>query len=319
MELYEKDNTSQDAFFPIQDRGIFEFRKKLVNSFWTADEVITKDNVLQDQKHWKQCDEKIRNFVKYILAFFAIGDGVVVDLINSEITTRIKHNDWIHFEAMKVANESIHSETYSQLIDIYITNRQERDNLLRAVGKYKVIHKKIEWVKKWVKRGKPLCYTLFAMIVMESIFFSGAFRGIFWLREIGLFPALSKANEYIARDEGVHGDAYIYIYNTLIKKISPNEAYAMMTEAVDIADMVVGDMIPDMLGMNSQLMTQHIKFNADNVLSQLGYAKIWKCKDPFLSGETIVMHQEDDFFLKKSSNYNLESGIDVDQIDLDLI
>jgi len=46
-----------------------------------------------------------------------------------------------------------------------------------------------------------------------SIFFSGAFCPVFWLKNRGLLPGLSFANELISHDEGLHHDFAVYINN----------------------------------------------------------------------------------------------------------
>jgi ribonucleotide reductase beta subunit family protein with ferritin-like domain len=41
--------------------------------------------------------------------------------------------------------ENIHSETYSLLIDTYITDNAEKDFLLKAITTVPVINKKADW------------------------------------------------------------------------------------------------------------------------------------------------------------------------------
>lgn len=315
-EIYELNSTAQFAFLPIKDARIYQFRQKLKTTYWIPEEALMVDYKLKDRAHWKSATPEIQRFIKYILAFFAIGDSAVIELIG-DITARVTHSDWINFEAMKAANESIHSETYARLIELYIDDENERAKLYNATAEYDVAHGKIRWVKKWFSPDKPLCYLVFAMIILESVYFSGAFEAIFWLRNKGLFPALSLANEWIARDEGVHGDCYIYIYNTLKRRIPNTEAADIMREAVTVAIAFINAELPkNLTGMNKTMMANHIKSKADDVLSELGYESIWNVKNPFNSHITNAIPRSADFFTTKPTDYNNNTTND-DNIDAD--
>lgn len=317
-EFYELESSSQCAFLPIKDKTIYNFRNKLKNSYWIPEEALTNENKLKDRTDWKTASEDIKRFVKYILAFFAIGDAAVIDLIG-DITARVKHSDWINFEAMKAANESVHSETYARLIEIYIDDPKERTKLFNATAEYDVAHGKIKWVKKWFSPQQPLCYLLYAMIILESVYFSGAFEAIFWLRRKGLFPALSLANEWIARDEGIHGDCYIYIYKTLEKKIPATQIIEITREAVNVAINFINAKLPRGLnGINKKMMADHIKSKADDVLTELNYQPIWNIKNPFDSRFTNAISRNADFFLTKPTDYNkhVEEETDADFSDI---
>ncbi len=48
--------------------------KKHLASFWTSEEI----DLSQDQIDWAKLNEKEKHFIKYILAFFAASDGIVL-------------------------------------------------------------------------------------------------------------------------------------------------------------------------------------------------------------------------------------------------
>jgi len=49
--------------------------KRQMASFWTAEEL----DLAQDLKDWQKLNEDEKHFIKYVLAFFAASDGIVVE------------------------------------------------------------------------------------------------------------------------------------------------------------------------------------------------------------------------------------------------
>jgi len=130
--------------------------------------------------------------------------------------------------------ENIHSETYSLLIDTYISDRAEKDYLFKAVHNIPVITKKAEWAMKWISADSTYAERLVAFASVEGIFFSGSFCAIFWLKKRGLMPGLTFSNELISRDEGMHTDFACLLYKHLQNKISNERILEIITNAVEI-------------------------------------------------------------------------------------
>jgi len=66
--------------------------------------------------------------------------------------------------------------------------------------------------------------------------------------------------------------------------------------------------------MNSELMTQYIKFVADRLAVQLGYKKIYNVSNPFEFMELISLESKTNFFEKRNDSYalaNKTTGLDV--------
>jgi ribonucleotide reductase beta subunit family protein with ferritin-like domain len=57
-----------------------------------------------------------------------------------------------------------------------------------------------------------------ALAIVEGIFFSGSFCAIYRTNERGKLPGLAKADEFIARDEGIHVDFACLLYNKYIAR-----------------------------------------------------------------------------------------------------
>ena len=169
--------------------------------------------------------------------------------------------------------------------------------------------------------GVSLAQVILANCIVEGVFFSGSFAAIFWINHYyqGLLPGLAKANEWISRDEGTHTDFAILLYVKYVQhKLSQNDAHIMFREAVEIESDFIRAALPTGLkGMNSELMIQYIKFVADGLLQDLGYAKIWNTKNPFnfMNKQSISVRIPDFFVDQSVSEYGLarDDGLEFDE------
>lgn len=115
--------------------------------------------------------------------------------------------------------ENIHSETYSLLIDQYIRDEEEKQRLFQAIKFIPAVKRKAVWAMKWMNHKNSLAERLVAFCAVEGILFSGSFCAIFWLKKRGLMPGLTFSNELISRDEGLHTDFGVLLYNGLEHKL----------------------------------------------------------------------------------------------------
>lgn len=106
------------------------------------------------------------------------------------------------FYGLQIAMENIHSEMYSQLIETYVRDLQEKDFLFNAIETMPCVRKKADWALKWIgDKHASFGERVVAFAAVEGIFFSGSFAAIFWLKKRGLMPGLTFSNELISRDE----------------------------------------------------------------------------------------------------------------------
>ncbi len=197
------------------------------------------------------------------------------------------------------------SETYSLLIDTYITDKHEKDTILRAIQTIPCIQKKAEWAMQWIDNDDATFSTrLLAFAAVEGIFFSGAFCAIFWLKQRGLMPGLTVSNEFIARDEGLHTEFACLLYSKLENKLSKKDAHKIIRDAVKIEKQFITKSLPcELIGMNAKLMAQYIEFVADRLLLQLGYPKAYSATNPFPFMDRISLEGKDNFFEKRVTTY----------------
>lgn len=80
-------------------------------------------------------------------------------------------------------------------------------------------------------------------------------------------PGLTFSNELISRDEGLHRDFACLLFQKLNFPPPRSVVHQVISEAVDIEKEFVCDALPvNLIGMNSDLMSQYIEYVADHLL-----------------------------------------------------
>lgn len=302
-----KENNSRFVLFPIKHHDIWEFYKKAEASFWTAEEI----DLHQDLIDWEKLNDGERHFISHVLAFFAASDGIVNENLAENFVAEVQYTEAKFFYGFQIAIENIHSETYSLLIDTYIKDNAQKDKLFNAIETMDCVKKKAEWALQWIDEGS-FAERLVAFAAVEGIFFSGSFCSIFWLKKRGLMPGLAFSNELISRDEGMHCDFAVNLYNNhLVNKLPQEKIVEIISNAVEIEKEFVTDALPvRLIGMNSDLMCQYIEFVADRLLTQFGCDKIYNSKNPFDFMELISLQGKTNFFEKRVSEYQKAGVMD---------
>ena len=231
IEPMLQENLDRFVLFPIQHSDIWEMYKMEQASFWTAEEI----DLAEDLKDWKELNENEKHFLKHILAFFAASDGIVNENLVMNFSNEVCWPEARAFYGFQIMMENIHAETYSLLIDTYITDENEKDHLFKALETVPSVKKKGEWAMRWLSRKRgSFAERLVAFAAIEGIFFSGSFCAIFWLKKRGLMPGLTFSNELISRDEGLHCDFACLLHNKLLKGAGENVIRSIIAEAVEI-------------------------------------------------------------------------------------
>jgi ribonucleoside-diphosphate reductase beta chain len=305
IEPILQENKDRFVLFPIKHREIWDMYKKAEASFWTAEEIDLSPD-LQDWDTKLNDDE--RHFIKHVLAFFAASDGIVNENLAVNFMNEVQYPEARCFYGFQIMMENIHSETYSLLIDTYIRDTKEKNNLFQALDTLPCVSKKGQWALRWIDNGS-FAERLIAFAAVEGIFFSGSFCSIFWLKKRGLMPGLSFSNELISRDEGLHCDFACLLYSQLTNKLPVEKVTEIIRDAVEIEKEFVVDALPvRLIGMNATLMCQYIEFCADRLLISLGCAKTYNATNPFDFMELISLQGKTNFFEKRVAEYK-KSGV----------
>lgn len=295
------------VIYPITNSDIWEMYKKSLSTFWIPEEI----DMSEDCRDWEKMNEKEKHFISYILAFFASSDGIVNENLFENFSKEIKIPEAKFFYGFQIAMENIHAETYSLLIDTYIKNKTEKDFIFNSLKNISCIKQKANWMFKWFDTSLSFAERLIAFACVEGIFFSGAFCSIFWLKQRGIMKGLTFSNELISRDEGLHCDFACLLYSKIEHKLSKERIYEIVNESILIESVFISDSIPvELIGMNSKMMIEYIKFCADRLIVQLGYEKLYNVENPFDWMVSISLQGKTNFFEKKVSEYS-KFGINI--------
>lgn len=301
--------SSEERFvtFPIKYHSLWELYKKHMAVFWTPEEI----DLAQDITDWEKLNENEKHFISHILAFFAASDGIVNENLALRFYSEVQIPEARSFYGFQIAMETIHSETYSLLIDTYIKDPTEKDKLFNAIDTIPAVAKKARWAMKWIGSKRSFAERIVAFAAIEGIFFSGSFCSIFWMKKRGLMPGLCTSNEFISRDEGLHCEFASHLHSLLQEENQcPTETIRqILMEAVEIEKEFITDALPvSLIGMNAELMKKYIEYVADFWLEHLGCEKEYNTENPFDWMEMISLEGKTNFFEKRVSEYQ-KSGV----------
>jgi len=300
-ELLLKTQNNRFVIFPIKHNHIWKAYKNAVSTFWTPEEVL----LTKDKNDWGKLSINERYFIENVLAFFAGSDGIVIENLGKRFIDDIEIPEVRAFYSYQMFIENVHSEMYSLLIDTYIDDPDKKTKLFNAISTIPCIKKKAEWAIKWIDdKNSNFATRLIAFAIVEGVFFSGSFCSIYWLKKRGLMPGLTFSNELISRDEGMHTDFAVLLYSMIQHKLPQEIINKMFKDAVKIEKEFIIESIPcNLIGMNSELMSQYIEFVSDRLVTQLGYEKIWKTENPFDFMELISLRPKSNFFEVRVGEY----------------
>lgn len=354
----EMTTSNRFTVFPIHFPELWEFYKRAEGSFWTVEEIRMSD----DKGHFDQLNDAEKHTIKMILAFFASSDGIVNENIAVNLHNEIEIPEARAFYTFQLAQETIHNEMYSVLLDTLIPDDNERNRLFNAIHTVPAVKRKAEWALEWlessltaqskipshvkatishillskqslsnedkkalewcvVDQQSSLAKRIAAFICVEGIFFSASFCLIFWIKTRGILPGLCTSNEFIARDENMHVEFAIKLFETLRLKndLDEKSVHKMFKEAVDAEKFFVKECFKgQLLGMNAELMSQYVEYVADRWLTLLGYTTVYGSQNPFSFMELIsVGNSKGNFFEVNISSYQ-KANIGKNDSDMEL-
>ncbi len=320
--------------FPLKNndsKKIYDLYLNARNCFWIEKEL----DLSKDKMEWESCLTKDEQFfLENILAFFAQSDQIVnvnleerfmvdVESLPSDLSIYVKL--FYNFQKMM---EDIHSITYETLLETYVTDSLKKSNLKNAIETIPAIKKKASWAAKWIESDSSSFGTrLIAFAILEGVFFSGSFCAIFWIRERGILNGLTKSNEFISRDEGLHYMFALELFNILNKRndksigldCSDSMILEILQEAVEIEkEFITSSFNCRLIGMNSDEMKNYIEFVADILLSNIGIPKHYNTKNPFVFMENIGLQNKTNFFEQRVSDYKKSNSSDNANVELSL-
>lgn len=307
------------SIFPLKDLDIWAIYKKQIKAFWTVEEL----DFSGDLKDFLTLDEEKQHAIKMILAFFSNSDGLVnFNIQNNFLTEFDKETTFTYVYQMFM--EQIHNECYSVMIDSLIKDKDEKNILFDSIKNFKTIKDISEWGYNYSKSGiYPLSQKILVFICFEGIMFSGAFAFLFWLKSINsgklFMSGLMKSNEFISRDEGMHTDFGILMFN----KIRQNDFIPnyMITQTILECVSLTHEFNKEVLrikhtGMNEKLMNDYTEYMADRIFVSIGLPKFFNATNPFPFMNAIGMPQKTNFHDSRPTEYQRADNVDLSNFEL---
>lgn len=285
---------------------------------WIPAEVDTTQDIVEWQD---KLNDKERNYIKKILVYFLSADSGVGENAFQKLSRLFPRWEWQLFYMWQGFNETIHSETYKLLMISFITEESERLQAANAIINDPGVSAKAQLVMQWVKDvDKSPHEYIVAAGFMESVFFGGSFSSIGWLKQYKhvMEKGLVFSNDKISADEGLHCEASFHTYHLLKDKLPSWRVYQICCEFVEKEFFFIEQTLQvDLIGMNASSLKQYILFVADITLRYLGYAPIYKVKNPFEWMKNWSLDGLTSFFEMRNVEYHkaniLQSARQVDE------
>jgi ribonucleoside-diphosphate reductase beta chain len=300
MLLKSKDVEKRYSIFPISHPDLWEFYKKAEKQTWVAEEVdISKDD-------YNSLAEREKEYLKNILAFFTISDGLVIDNLATNFMNEVELLEAQYFYGHQTFIEQVHANGYSLLIDNYITDEIEKAELFNSMSTNIAVSNKASWAEKWIEHPS-FAHRLVAFACVEGIAFSSVFAGVFWFRSRNKMNGLGSMNELILRDESLHYEFAVNLYNNYLVdslKLSKAEIKDIVMSCYETEKTFVEESMPSGLsGLSQQDMVQYVQYICDIVLKDFGCSKEFNVRNPLEYMARIGLSAKNNFFEQRVGQY----------------
>jgi len=310
MYLKNKDVGKRYSIFPITHNDLWERYKNAESQTWVAEEIdLSKDR-------FDELKDNEKTYLKNILAFFAISDGLVIDNLATNFLNEVEVLEAQYFYGHQTFIEQVHANGYSLLIDTYIKDLIERDSLFNSMETNPAVNKKAAWAENWIEHPS-FSHRLVAFACVEGISFASVFSGVFWFRSRNKMPGLGSMNELILRDETTHYEFALNLYKEYLKdeyKLSKDELRNIILGCYEVEKTFVEESMPDGLqGLTKADMVKYIQYVTDIVLNDFGCEREFKVNNPLEYMARIGLSAKNNFFEKRDGEYTrveIPSSID---------
>lgn len=297
MYLKNSDTEKRYSIFPIKNQDLWDAYKSAEKQTWVAEEI----NLAQDDYDSLSGDEKI--YLKNILAFFTISDGLVIENLSDNVISNIDILEARYYYNHQMFIEQVHANGYSLLIDTYIKDHQEKKDLFDSMNTNIAVKDKVSWAEHWLHNG-TFVEKLIAFACVEGIAFSSVFAGVFWFRSRNKMPGLAEMNELILRDESFHYEFALQLFSEYVKdeyKPSKEKIKEVILSCFETEKKFVEESLPDGLpGMSKQMMFEYVEFVTDIVLKDFTGDTHFNTRNSLSFMKKIGLSSKNNFFERRT-------------------
>jgi ribonucleoside-diphosphate reductase beta chain len=301
MYLKTNDLEKRYSIFPITHTDLWEKYKNAEKQTWVAEEIdLSKD-------FFDQLSEPEKIYLKNILAFFTISDGLVIDNLAVNFLNEVDILEAQYFYGHQTFIEQVHANAYSILIDTYIKNIKEKEELFNSMATNIAVREKASWAEKWISHPS-FAHRLIAFACVEGISFSSVFAGVFWYRSRNIMPGLGGMNELIINDETAHYEFALNLFKNYLKdeyKPTNEEIKEIILSCYEVEKIFVEQSMPNGLpGLTTDMMVNYVQYVTDIVLNDFIGEKHFNVNNPLDYMVRLGLKSKNNFFEKRDGEYS---------------
>lgn len=293
---------SRLSLIPIKDQEAWDAYKQMQAMNWIAEEV----DHAGDRESYATLSKREQNLIKTVLAFFAGSDSIINHNLATNFVQEIEGLEIACVYNFQQMMENVHQESYGLQIEALVKDKAEREELFNAVRNNPAIRGKAAFAFKYMNKDISLPIRLFAFCIAEGLHFQASFATLAYFKTKNKLEGITKANEFISRDEWSHARFSALMFKRQNKKgvITQAMAEKVMEEAVETENKFVDEALDaGVLGLNSRLMKQFVKFVADKIMLLCGFRARYFTKNPLSYMNNYGIYTKSNFFESKATNY----------------
>lgn len=313
----EKPNTELNLLkklpLPFEDPFAWEMLSRMQTVIWSHSEL----DYSSDIKDYDELSTEERHIIDTILGFFLPADGAINDnLAYRFLIDYGKNRDigMVFTAQMYIENE--HALTYNIAALAFKKTEEAVQKLVLEAEQNDYTKKKMSFIDRWQNSEAPLYQRLTAFACAERIFFCTLFGAIYWFRSRGKLPSFNTANDFIKRDESMHGEWGAYLVTKEFSSLpdeKQHEARLKILEIVKEATEIEYDfcdvLLPqDINGeINSNGLKEYARLMADKLLNLMNMPSYYKATCPYSWLASIDNEVKVNTFELRSASYSTTS------------
>jgi ribonucleotide reductase beta subunit family protein with ferritin-like domain len=264
---------------PLHRPEVWKMVNKTRQLAWKASQYKYED----DRKSFNTLTPAEKHLIINVECFFANSDLIVGENIVTNFIQRIQSPEWRVLYTEQLAIENVHAESYSLQLNALIEDTTERMKYFKAMQTIPVVRAKDAWMLANFEHNDNFAECVLTALCSEHIFFSSSFAVIYWFKSRNLLPVICNANEEIARDESMHVDTGVYMWNKELKYLPTVErTHQRIREAVELECSFVHEALGrlnETADITVETMCKYVKFMADRLCSMIHVPPIFDVPD----------------------------------------
>ena len=285
---------------PMRYPVFYDMFRNSIKNTWTVEEI----DFSRDPEHLRnRISESELHLTKRLVAFFATGDTIVANNLVLNLYKHINSPEARLFLSRQLYEEALHIQFYLTLLDTYIPDIKEREEMFEAIENVPSVKRKAEFCFKWMsdieeldkittfeQRQQFLRHLFCFALCIEGLFFFGAFAYVYYLRSKGLLDGLGDGTDWVFRDETQHIKFAVEAAKTaiaeepeLITQPFIDSIHEMTREAVECEYMFAEDVLGEgIAGLPLSEMKEYLQFVADMRMREANLPEVFgNTSNPF--------------------------------------